>query len=185
MDEDETKGALKAGTALARQLAEVVIPEVDAYRYTKMATLAKTKKTETLTKENIYDAITTATETLDEAKAPAVGRFLIVSPQTYKLMKLSKEIILDTETSQEQRARGVIAMLDSCEIKKVPSSLLPANTGFIMGHSIACTSPLKLAEYKINTEPQGISGSLVEGRIYYDAFVLENKKAALYTHNNA
>ncbi|MGO3751206.1 MAG: hypothetical protein ACTJGH_00395 [Peptoniphilaceae bacterium] len=185
MDQDETAGALQAATALARQLKEVVIPEVDAYRYTKMATSAGTKKQEALTKDNIYEAVTEATEKLDEENVPETGRFMIVTPATYKLMKQCKEIVLDTEIGQDMRLKGIIAMLDNTEIIKVPSKLLPENTNFIMGHNIACTAPVKLAEYKVNDEPQGISGALVEGRVYYDAFVLTNKAKALYAHNNA
>ena len=41
-------------------------------------------------------------------------------------------------------------------------------------------APTKLESYKAHEDPPGISGSLVEGRIVYDAFVLDNKKAALY-----
>lgn len=185
MDEDETAGALQAGTALSRQLREVVIPEVDSYRYATMAANAGEIKTLALTKDNIYDAIITATETLDEANVPWEGRFLIVTPGTYKLMKLSRDIVLDTDFGQDLRVRGVVAMLDGAIIIKEPQAKLPENTGFIMGHSIATTAPVKLAEYKINTEPQGISGALVEGRVYYDAFVLDSKKDALYVHTNA
>lgn len=36
LDEDETQGQLEAGTALARELREVVVPEVDANVYTVM-----------------------------------------------------------------------------------------------------------------------------------------------------
>ena len=41
-------------------------------------------------------------------------------------------------------------------------------------------APAKLEDYKIHQDPPGISGSLVEGRVNYDAFVLDNKKSALY-----
>lgn len=185
MDEDETAGALAAGKALERQLRLKVIPEVDAYRYSVMASAAKTIKTEALNEQNIYKALTKATETLDDAEVPEVGRFLVCNPEVYGLLKLSKDIVLDTEVGQEMRRKGIIGTIDDLEVIKVPSSRLPENTGFIVGHNIATTAPVKLAEYKINTDPQGISGSLVEGRIYYDAFVLENKKAALYCHNIA
>ena len=50
---------------------------------------------------------------------------------------------------------------------------------------MAMTSPVKLADYKIHENPQGINGWLVEGRIYYDAFVLKNKKAAIYLSKQA
>ena len=39
---------------------------------------------------------------------------------------------------------------------------------------------MKLEDYTIHANPPGISGSLVEGRIVYDAFVLDNKVKAIY-----
>ena len=44
LDNDETQGQLEAGTALARELREVVIPEVDTNVYTVMTTGAGHKK---------------------------------------------------------------------------------------------------------------------------------------------
>ena len=38
----------------------------------------------------------------------------------------------------------------------------------------------KLQDYRIHSDPPGISGSLVEGRVVYDAFVLQNKAKAIY-----
>ena len=37
----------------------------------------------------------------------------------------------------------------------------------------------------IHDNPPGINGWLVEGRVRYDAFVLENKKGAIYVHKTA
>ena len=53
---------------------------------------------------------------------------------------------------------------------------LPQGVEFIIAHPVATTSPVKLEDYKIHDNPPGINGKLVEGRIRYDAFVLENKK---------
>ena len=63
MDEDETLGALNAGKALARQLREVVIPEVDTYTYKKMADNAGTKVTKTIT--NIAERVRTIIDLTD------------------------------------------------------------------------------------------------------------------------
>ena len=49
----------------------------------------------------------------------------------------------------------------------------------------AVTSPVKLSEYKIHDNPPGINGWLVEGRVYYDAFVLSNKEKGVYVHKSA
>lgn len=183
MNEDETMGALNAGKALARQIREVIIPEVDAYRFAKMATGAGKKATPlALTKDNIYASIVAGSTWLDDKEVPFVGRYLVVTPATFALMKQSKDIVLDTEVGQEMRIRGVIATYDGMPVIQVPSSRMPVSTGFLIGHSVATTAPVKLAEYKVHEDAPGISGSLVEGRVYYDAFVLDNKKDAIYFH---
>ena len=47
------------------------------------------------------------------------------------------------------------------------------------------TAPVKLEEYRVHQTPPGISGNLVEGRVCYDAFVLENKAKAIYYQETA
>lgn len=183
MDEDETLGAMNAGSALARQLREIVIPEVDTYTYAKIAAGAGTTVQETLTNTNTYDSIAKATETLDENMAPVEGRVAVMTPATYTLLKSDPKAVLETETGQNMRIRGVVSNMDGVMIQKVPSTFLPENTNYILAHKIATTQAIKLAEYKINTDPQGISGTLVEGRIYYTTFVRTNKAKAIYVSN--
>ena len=66
---------------------------------------------------------------------------------------------------------------------KIASNRLPAKFGFMIAHPVATVAPVKLAEYKIHLDPPFLSGSLVEGRIYYDAFVLETKQGHLLSGN--
>ena len=185
MDEDETLGALNAGSALARQLREVVIPEVDKYTYEKMATNAGTTKEETITKENAYASILAGTETFDEKMIPTEGRVVTTQPKFYSLLKQDKNAVLETEIGQNMRIKGVIANMDGVTIQKVPSAMLPENTNFILSHKVATTQAVKLAEYKIHTDVVGVSGAVVEGRIYYTAFVRNNKKGAIYLSKTA
>lgn len=182
LNQDETNNALEVGKALARQLRERVIPEIDTYRLGKIAENAGESKTEALDKTNIYDAIVDGTEHLDDKEVPVEGRKLVVTPEIYKFMKQSDDIILDTETSNEQRRRGVVGFMDGMEVTKVPSSRMPDGKGFIITHPVATVSPIKLADYKIHRDAPGISGALAEGRLYYDAFILDNKKDAIYYH---
>ena len=71
LDADETAQTLKAATALARQLREVVIPEVDKHVYAKMVNGAGTNPAAvTLTAENIYDEIIKANNELDNSEVP-------------------------------------------------------------------------------------------------------------------
>lgn len=181
MNEDETLGTLNAGAALARQLREVVTPEIDTYTYTKIAAGAKNTATETITSENAYNSIVTGNEKLDEEEVPMDGRVVVCTPAFYSNLKKDKQAVLDTEIGQDMRIKGVVANMDGVTIQKVPSKLLPTNQNFILAHPVATTRAIKLAEYKVHTDAPGVSGSLVEGRIYYTAFVRNNKKGAIYS----
>ena len=181
LDNDETAQQLAAASALARQQREVVIPEVDKYVYGVICTGAGNKPAATsLTAENIYTEILKASQALDDAEVPETSRVLLVTPATYLLMKQCKDITMETEMGTDMRLKGVVSNLDGASVVKVPASRLPENFGFLLAHPSATVAPVKLDEYKIHQDPPGISGSLVEGRICYDAFVLENKKKALY-----
>ena len=181
LDTDETQQQLQGASALARQEREVIIPEVDSYVYSIMCTNAGTAPAAIdLTSENIYSEILKASQTMDDAEVTDVGRFIVVTPIVYAIMKQSKEIVMNTDIGEDMRAKGVVSNLDGCNVIKVPSVRLPKNFGFLMVHPSATVSPVKLEDYRIHQDPPGISGALVEGRIVYDAFVMDNKKKALY-----
>lgn len=185
LDEDETAGQLAAASALARQQRQIIIPEVDTYTYGVMAAGAGAKPAAvTLTAENIYTEILKAGTTLDNADVPEDNRQLVVTPDVYQLMKRCKDIVMETNIGNDLRIRGVIANLDGANVIKVPAARLPKNFGFMLAHPVATVAPTKLEDYKIHKDPPGISGSLVEGRICYDAFVLDNKVKAIYYQAN-
>lgn len=181
LDKDETGGTLAAASALARQVREVVIPEVDTYVYGVMTAGAGHKPTAVaLTKTNIYEQIITANNALDNAEVPETGRVIVVTPDVYLLMKQCKDIVMETDIGNDLRLKGVISNLDGAYVIKVPKMRLPADFGFMIAHPVATVAPTKLEDYKTHQDPPGISGELVEGRICYDAFVLENKAKAIY-----
>lgn len=181
MDTDETAQQLAAAGALERQLREVVIPEVDTYTYGVMCTKAGTKPAAVeLTKANIYAEILKGSQALDDSLVPETGRVLVVTPATYALMKQCSDITMETDIGNDMRVKGVISMLDGMSVIKVPAVRLPENFGFMIAHPVATVAPTKLQDYTTHQNPPGLSGSLVEGRIYYDAFVLDNKTKAIY-----
>lgn len=185
-DSDETLNALNAGSALARQLREVVIPEVDTYTYKKMADNAgHTEYGQSISSSNAYTSLTNATEYLDEKKVPVDGRVAVVTPTFYKYLKQDKNAVLETEIGENMRVKGVIANMDGMVIQKVISALLPSGLNFMVAHKVATTQAIKLAEYKLHTDTPLASGTIVTGRIYYTAFVRNNKKDAIYVNTSA
>lgn len=185
MDKDETGGVLSGASALARQQREIIIPEVDQYVYAEMAANAGTKVVDvTLTESNIYDEIIKGTELLDDEDVPDTGRVLTVVPEVYRMMKKCPDLSLDCDVTEKQRLSGVIAMMDGMDVVKISKKRMPANAGFMICHPVATVAPTKLEDYRVHQDPPGISGELVEGRIVYDAFVLDNKKKAIYYVEN-
>lgn len=181
LDKNQTGSALEGATALARQIREVVIPEVDTYVYGVMCAGAGHKPDAVaLTKDNIYDEIIKASSALDDALVPETERVLTITPATYLLMKKSKDIVMETEIGEEMRIKGVIANLDGAMTIKIAAARLPEGFGFMLSHKSACCAPTQLEDYNTHENPPGINGTLVEGRIVYDAFVFENKKKGIY-----
>ena len=152
-----------------------------AYTYGVMCTNAGTKPAAVaLTADNIYDEICKASTALDNAEVPETNRVLVVTPETYRIMKKCKEIVLDTDIGQNLRLQGVISNLDGAAVQKVPANRLPSKFGFMLCHPLACTAPVKLSSAVLHDNPPGVSGWLVEGRYNYGAFVTDNKKKGIY-----
>lgn len=178
----------QAGAALNRQLLEVVIPEIDAHRLTKLAANAGTTSTAAaITKAagNAYSAFLDAMEVLDNNKVPRVGRVCFCTAAYYKFIKLDDNFIKASDIAQNMLINGQVGAVDGVPLIVVASGMMPAKTDFIVTLPSACCGPVKLAEYRIHQDPPGVNGWLVEGRVYYDAFVMDSKKKAVYRHINA
>lgn len=181
----DTQMVNAAGAALQRQLREVVVPEIDTYRFAKICASAGTTATGAITKTNAYDAFLDGTTALVDNKVPTAGAVAYVSSAFYKLIKLDPAFIKQSDMSQNIAMKGQIGMIDGIPLVVLPASYLPEGVSFFVTNKIATTAPVKLSEYKIHDNPPGLNGWLVEGRVYHDAFVLENKKKAIYVHKTA
>lgn len=181
---DEQMYIKEAGSSLARQIREVVVPEIDIYRLSTMGANAGNTVKTVLTNANAYDCFLDGISALTDAKAPDFGRIAYITPKFYKLIKEDELFIKSGDLSQEMLIRGEVGMVDGVRLILVPTSYLPTDSGFLLTNPIAVTAPVKLVDYKIHDNPPGINGHLVEGRVIYDTFVLDNKKDALYLHLN-
>lgn len=187
-NQQDTQMVMNAGKALARQIDEVIVPEIDVYRLAAMSAsaIASTHTaTVAITASNAYVSLLTAGEKLDEKKVPVTGRIAFVTPAYYNFLKQDNTFIKASEIAQKMLINGQVGEVDGVKIVKVPSTYLPANHAFILCHPSATVGAQKLEDYKTHDNPPGINGWLVEGRKRYDAFVIENKKWGLYAHKTA
>lgn len=184
-DKLQSQMASDAGRALQRQLREVWVPEYDAYVFRTLAASATARgnySTVAITKANAYEMFLKGMEALGNANVPDEGRVAFCSYGFANLLKQDSAFMRYGDSSQQMLSRGVIGEVDGCRIVKVPSSRLPAGAAFLIAHPLAATGPKQLEDYKIHDDPPGISGWLVEGRVIYDCFVLNEKAKAIYYH---
>lgn len=176
---DTPEGVRDAGKALRRQLDSVVIPEIDTYRFEKMAENANTVSVTEITSSNAYSILVDCNSEISENEIPTEGRIAFVSPKFLADLKKDDNFVKKSDMSQEIAIKGLVGEVDGLYIVETTSKRLPYGASFIIAHPMATTAPVKLEEYKIHENPPGIAGHLVEGLVYYDAFVLNNKKTAV------
>ena len=184
-DKTQSMMVMDAGRALSRQLEEVWVPEFDSYVFNKLAAEATERgncSAEPITKENAYEQFLLAMEHMGERSVPDKGRVAFCSYRFANLLKQDPAFIKCGETSQEMLKKGIIGEVDGCRIVKVPSSRLPSGCAFLLVHPSAAVGPKQLEDYKTHADPPGISGWLVEGRVIYDCFVLDEKASGIFYH---
>lgn len=185
---ESTNGAIKAGEVLKMEIDEQVTPEIDTYRLDKMqdAAIANGQvEVAAVSTSNAYKILLDGQEVLGNAKVPVKGRVAFISYDYLGKIKLDSTFMLASEVAMNERINGMVGMVDGVKLVPVPSSYLPANVAFILTHPVATVAAEKLTEYNIHTKVPGLSGTLIEGRIIYDAFVIDQKIDAIYVHATA
>jgi len=198
MDVDETNQVLSAANITAVFNQEHAIPELDAYRYSKLrseyVSLGGTPDTTALTVNNILSVFDTMMEEMDEASVPQSGRVLYVTPKIYTMIKNAEKIqrVLDVTDGAANVNRNVRS-LDEVSIVTVPSNRMKTlynfSAGFIAGtgakqirmilvHPSAVLAPVKVADVYLwnkGETPDSAFGYLYQNRMYTDLFIIKSK----------
>lgn len=179
-DKNDTEDFAKK--MLSLQLAERAIPEFDRYALNKLSHKAGTivGSSEALTKANVVDRISDGTVFLDDAEIAQNSRTLFVNAAVYKLLRLSDEFTNVDRIANMSLTKGVVGRFDNMTVVKVPKGRWPENVNFIIVQKGAATAPATIHDAKVHKDPPGISGNLLEGRNYYDCFVIGSRAKGVY-----
>lgn len=178
----------EAGSALRREIEEVCVPNTDIYRLATLQAYAVANSqsaTAALSSSNVYTKWLAAQAVLDDLKVDTEGRVAFVTPATLNLIKLDTNFVKASEIAQEWLSKGVVMEVDGVKIVKVPTSYLPANTGFLLVYNKVLVAPHKFDTYRTLDNVQGIDGWVVEGRRYFDAFIPTNRGKGIFAHMNS
>lgn len=153
MDDEETAG-LAFGKLAAEFIRTKVVPEQDAFRFAKYASLAGTKKKETLSAgTDVLAALQLATAAMDDDEVPAENRHLFI---TSALLTAAQNV----DTNKSRDILGAFAT-----ITKVPTARFMTLVGLLDGKTSGETKGgfTKVAtEYKATTDQ-----AVAEGKTYY------------------
>lgn len=172
-----------AGKALRREIDEVVIPTLDKYRLGKWADGAGIKKysgsSTKLSKNSIYGAIVELNGEMSNALVPEANRTLYIPTRNYVLL-LQADVITPLEgMGTEAVQKGEVGSLAGNKVVPVPDGWFPAGYEFMVKYKGCTVDPVKLQNYHIRKDAQGFDGPVVEGRVYFDSFVLNAKAAGV------
>lgn len=176
----------QSNKALQRQIDEVITPEVDTYRLAQWAAGAGLTSTDAaLDSANVLEAMFDAMSQMNDNKVPREGRTFFILENIFNKLLLANQIVGIDSLGSKTISSGKPGMIDGANVVPVPSTYMPQNTNFILKYKNATVDPFKLKDYRIHTDPPGISGALVEGRVMYDAFVLTTKAKGIFVSKSA
>ncbi|MBR5485984.1 MAG: hypothetical protein IKV41_05685 [Oscillospiraceae bacterium] len=182
----DQNGLKSAGRMLKLQIKERAIPAMDKYCFEQLAHKAGTVAANSakLTKDTVMDRIQLATQLMDDAEVPQEGRTLFVSNETFTLIKKAGIDLKTENTAENAFVKGQVGEIDGMKVVKVPAGRWVSNLNFLIVYKNAAIAPVKLNDTKLHQDPPGISGNLLEGRQYYDCFVLAAKCMGVYAEVN-
>lgn len=174
---DDSMMSISAGAWMNEQIKGVVTPATEKYALKRWIEQAGKVYgvNEKPTKTTIVSALAEGVEHLTDSFVPEDDRFIYLPAQMFKLLKLSNEFISVERLSENALSKGVIGEFMGAKVVVLPTSYFPENCFALLARRDSLLLPRKIASYKTHSNPPGIDGWLMEGRVYFDAFVLANK----------
>lgn len=171
-----------AGAWLQREIRNECTHTIEEYALSKWINSGNFKKIDAApTNETIVSALKPMFYDFDNEHVPYDGRYLYIRPDVLSMIKLSDEWINADKLAEKATEKGVCGEFMGAKVVKVPTSYFPENCYASLISKEAVMLAKKISEFRTHIDPPGISGWLLEGRIYYDAFVLAQKNAGVCT----
>jgi hypothetical protein len=204
MDDEETLG-MAFGTLAGEFIRTQVVPEVDAYRFSRWASwngIGAPAAAALANAAATLAAIDVASGVLDDNEVPQEGRILYISQPQYRQLTGAVTRSLENQNKFDRRLR----QLDEMKIVPVPQgrfyTAITTNPGdqsnqggytkaagatdlnFILMHPSSIEQATKLANLKIFSpdENQLTDSWLLQYRLYHDAWVYAAKVGGIYRH---
>ena len=164
-----------ASSVLKRETDEVIIPYVDKYRLSALATGAGLIDlvTSAATSSTILEILMTAGAKMSNAGVPKAGRVIFIGETEAIKLKLASQLVGVDKLGEKSIVNGVCGTIDGAQVRIVPDSYMPTGAAFLIVKKGVAVAPKKIETYRVLEEHPNIDGSVVQGRLLHDCFVLD------------
>lgn len=172
----------KASAYLKQVWDEQFVPMIDADRlgaWANGAGLGEQNGT-ALTKSTVVEAILKGHAALNNKRVPHANRVTFVTESVAIACKLASELQYNEGATTKNIINGQITTIGGYPVVAVPDDLMPAGVEFIIKYKGASVDPMKLKMLRVITESENVAGSLMQGLVRFDSFVLAQKANGIY-----
>lgn len=185
----DTDNTATGSTTIDRQIREVAVPNVDIYNLATISAYAIANSYSSLanaiSSSDAYSDFLARCAELTDLLVPEEGRVVYMKEAVYNFLRLDTSFSKACDDSYRNAQTGVRTMVNGVKVIVVPTSYLPANTGYLFTHAKAHKAISKIEMARVLTDQRGIDGEVCEYRRYNDFFVLGNKGVALRVQTTA
>lgn len=187
---EDSQMVTEAASFVKRQVREVSVPATDVYNLGILTAYAIANAQGTVggtavAYNTIYSLILAQQAALDELKYPEDGRTLWITPTNYNLLKRDPEFMKACDTTVADLKKGIVGQVDGLTIVKVPASYLVNKFEFMITCKDVAVAINKFNMIRTLDNDSNIDGWLVQGRRYYDCFILSQKATGIRIYTKA
>lgn len=184
-DEIQSESIVNPGSSLDREIRHEIVPRYDEYCFRKLAESAVNRghySSTAVTKANAYEMFLNGVQHMADRDVPMNDVVAYCTFAFSNLLMQDPAFVRYGDVSQGMLERGELGMADGVKIVRVTPSRLPYGAAFLLVHKDAIVAPRQLESYITHTNPVGVNGTVCEGRVIFDCFVLNEKSAGIYYH---
>lgn len=187
---EDSQMVTEAASFVKRQVREVITKNLDVYNLGILTAYAIANSQGVIggtavAYNTIYSLIIAQNAALDELLYPQDGRTLWITPTNYNLLKRDPEFVKGCDESVKDLKKGVLGEVDGLTIVKVPASYLVTKFEFMITCKNVAVTVNKFNMIRTLDNDSNIDGWLVQGRRYFDCFILGQKATGIKIYTKA
>lgn len=187
---EDSQMVTEAASFVKRQVREVITKNLDVYNLGILTSYAITNTQGVIggtavAYNTIYQLIIAQNAALDELLYPQDGRTLWITPTNYNLLKRDPEFVKGCDESVKDLKKGILGEVDGLTIVKVPASYLVTKFEFMITCKNVAVAVNKFNMIRTLDNDSNVDGWLVQGRRYFDCFILGQKATGIRIYTKA